>query len=157
MLLKISTGSWYQWVTASVHSSSGIPHAGYYSASFVISSSDTAQPSYSTSLYDHILTSGSITFGEQWYSMDENIRFFSGSLKVSAQNTLTSTKPRDLRFSISDLKSKYKNNSQAQIRVFVRDKNAADEPVRIPIQLPSIALLEVYYQIKDAYLSLIHI
>jgi hypothetical protein len=34
--------------------------------------------------------------------------------------------------------------------LFARDRNRADEPVKVPFQLESISIKECYYQIKDA-------
>ena len=35
------------------------------------------------------------------------------------------------------------------VRLFVRDRNLANEAVRIPIELPSTIINKAYYQIKD--------
>ena len=149
MKVKLSTGSWSKSVIASIHSSSGIPITGFYSASFTVTSSDSATVSYNKSLYNHIIASGSIVFGEQWLSIDETVQFYSGTLEISNQQISTTNKRRDLRFSILNLNSKYKKGTDPRIRFFIRDKNLADEPSRIPISLSSITLDEVYYRIKD--------
>ena len=119
-------------------------------AFFAIDSFNTGSVDSNTTLSNHIFASGSVTFGTQWYDQNMSVRFHSGSLTISRPVNSTSFSRRDLRFVVKDLKSKYIQGQPARARLFVRDRNLADESVRIPIQLSSIALKEVYYRIKDA-------
>jgi len=150
LLLKLHTGSWSKYFTGSQHSLSGMTQTGMYSVSVAIDSFASASVNSEDTLADFINTSGSVTFGEEWLSLDENVSFFTGSIEISQASPFVETTYRDIRFSVLDLKSEYKKRGDAKIRLFARDRNEAQDPVRIPIRLPSIILEEVYYRIKEA-------
>ncbi|HIF39328.1 MAG TPA: hypothetical protein EYQ69_09145 [Gemmatimonadetes bacterium] len=153
MLVRLTTGSFAFQVTASQHQKNGYFHTGIYSASFAMSSKDSSAvyvTSTTASLADLIYASGSVTFGEQWYDLYKNTRFYSGSLTINSPQNLVNLSQRDFRVSVKNVRSSYRRGSSAKIRLFLRDKNLAQEKFRKPIKLSSITIPEMYYRIKDA-------
>lgn len=104
-------------------------------------------------LADHLIASGSLLIQERWDYIDNTAGavklLYSGSLTLHSSSASTSAAPTDYRFSLLDVKSIYESSESPTIRLFVRDRNLADEPVRIPIQLPSKVIDKAYYQVKD--------
>ena len=119
----------------------GKTQTGLYKSSFsAISSSDST-------LSPHLIASGSVLLQEEWKLGTQTV--YTGSLHLRRPLAQSSQMPRDLRFSIIDLKSRYDQSEVPVVRLFVRERNLANEPVRIPIELPSQVVQKVYYQIRD--------
>tara|TARA_R110001592_G_scaffold33169_1_gene115320 strand:- start:11215 stop:12732 length:1518 start_codon:yes stop_codon:yes gene_type:complete len=119
----------------------GKSQIGMYSAQFAAISSENSV------LSPHLVVSGSLLLQEQWVVGSKTV--YSGSIKLVRPLARSSDMPRNLRFSIIDLKTKYSHLDVPKIRLFVRDRSLIDEPVRIPIKLESQVVQKVYYQIKD--------
>ena len=104
-------------------------------------------------LADALVASGSLLIQERWDYIDDNASsvklLYSGSLTLQQSGASTSAAPTDYRFSLLDVKSIYLSSDKPTVRLFVRDRNLANEPVRIPIQLPSKVISKAYYQVKD--------
>lgn len=138
--------------TASVvaqKSIAGVAQTGVYEAKITpnyLQSSESA-------LKDHLVTSGSLLIQEQWDYVDLDTGvvklLHSGSITMLNPTATTNAAPTDYRFSLLDVKSIYESSESPTVRLFVRDRNLANEPVRIPIQLPSKIIPKAYYQIKD--------
>lgn len=127
----------------------GITQTGVYEAKITpnyLQSSESA-------LKDHLVASGSLLIQEQWDYVDattgEVKLLHSGSLTMYNPGSTTNAAPTDYRFSLLDVKSMYTSSETPTVRLFVRDRNLANESVRIPIQLPSKIIHKAYYQIKD--------
>ena len=127
----------------------GIAQAGVYEAKITpnyLQSSESA-------LKESLVASGSLLIQELWDYEDEatgNTKILhSGSITLYDPLAVTNAAPTDYRFSLLDVKSIYESSETPTIRLFVRDRNLANEPVRIPIQLPSKIIHKAYYQIKD--------
>jgi hypothetical protein len=150
ILVKLHTGSWSKYFTGSQHTIAGLFKPGKYSAAIAVDSFASASVNSEDTLSDFINASGSVTFGEEWLSLDNTVSFFTGTLEIKKSPAMVNSSYRDIRFTVIDLKSEYKQRGDAKIRLFVRDTNESQDPVRIPIKLPSIVLEEVYYRIKDA-------
>ena len=84
---------------------------------------------------------------EEWKLGTQTV--YTGSINLKRPLAESSQIPRDLRFSILDLKSRYDQSEVPVVRLFVRERNLANEPVRIPIELQSQIVQKVYYQIRD--------
>ena len=150
ILLKLHTGSWEKYVTGSQFLSAGIAKTGIYTASIAVDSFASESLTATTTLADHISASGSITFGEEWLSLDENVSFFSGSLDIKESfNTIGNLK-RNIRVSVTNLKSKYAISDIPIIRLFVYDTDQEKKAVNVPVRLKSLVLNQVYYRIRDA-------
>lgn len=119
----------------------GKAQAGLYKSAFA------AIDAADATLSPHLITSGSVLLQEEWKLGSNTI--FSGSINLKRALATSSQMPRDLRFSILDLKSRYDTSEVPVVRLFVRDRNLANEPVRIPIELPSQIVQKAYYQIRD--------
>lgn len=127
----------------------GIAQTGMYEAKITpnyLQSSESA-------LKDALVTSGSLLIQELWDYVDDATGnekiLLSGSIRLFDPQAVTNASPTDYRFSLLDVKSIYETSESPTIRLFVRDRNLADEPVRIPIQLPSKIIPKAYYQVKD--------
>ena len=99
-------------------------------------------------LATNLIATGSLVMEERWYN-SADVLVHSGSFILKNPLATSNPGPRDYRFSIVDLKSTYTIDDEPVIRLFIRDRNLANEPVRIPIQLQSQIINKVYYQIKD--------
>lgn len=127
----------------------GITQTGMYEAKITpnyLQSSESA-------LKDDLVASGSLLIQELWDYVDDATGnekiLYSGSIRLYDPQGVTNASPTDYRFSLLDVKSIYESSESPTIRLFVRDRNLADEPVRIPIQLPSKIIDKAYYQVKD--------
>ncbi len=122
---------------------------GMYEATITPNYLETSE----AALKDDLIASGSLLIQEQWDYIDNSTGstkiLHSGSFYINDSLAVSSGHPRDYRFSILDLKSVYSIEDTPTIRIFVRDRNLADEAVRIPIQLPSVVIPKAYYQIRD--------
>lgn len=151
LLLKLHTGSYEQYFTASQALAAGLTKTGIYSASFAVDRYLTTTVADSSSVADFIAASGSITFGQEWLSLDESISFYTSSLTISSQNTTPATSAQKYRFSLTNLQQEYSITDKPRIEIFITDIAKERLSVRIPVKLSSVILPEVYYQIRDAY------
>jgi len=145
-VLTLSYGDWSKTVSdpaVAQVSLAGKVQTGMYEATIPaidVEGSDSA-------LKTNLVASGSLLLQEQWKIGDQ--LFYSGSFNLLNELSQNSMVQRDLRFNIVDLKSTYTTDETPKIRLFVRERNLANEPVRIPIKLPSQIVHKAYYQIKD--------
>tara|TARA_B100001123_G_scaffold437566_1_gene570028 strand:- start:15343 stop:16950 length:1608 start_codon:yes stop_codon:yes gene_type:complete len=167
MILKIESGSYSKQISASQHqagtkvlnnsiSAAGADTrifnymTGVYSASFAISSQDTGVIFGSTRVIDFVIASGSITFDEIWGSVDGKVGYYTGSLTVGRNDpTSFNIAPKRLDMIVTNAKNSYKSNEKVMFRVFVRDFAANQKAARLPYNLKSVILEEVYYRIRD--------
>lgn len=147
--VTLSYGTWSKESTASLVSLGSIEQTGHYEASINVDlyGEDSA-------LATDITSSGSILVQERWTYEDDStpantILIHSGSITMNYPLASASGVSKEWRFSLLDLKSSYVTNESPQIRLFVRERNLENEPVRIPIQLPSQIIRKAYYQVKD--------
>ncbi len=151
ILLKLHTGSYSTIFTGSQYYSSGVPSSGIYSASFAIDQYVSESVTSVGTLAQFAAASGSITFGQEWLSTDENVSYFSGSLTISTQNNTNVGSSKNIAVGLTNLAQEYKNTDTPEINVFVRDLVAQHKSVRMPRRLPSLVLNQAYYRIRDAY------
>ena len=150
LLVRISTGSFGKEIYAGQQQLLGKDITGVYTASFAIDSFLTNSIGDDGTVAEFVAASGSITFGEQWLSLDKTIEYFSGSITIDKSDNLISGQARKLKFNVINLRNKYKSGDVAVIRFFVTDINRFRNKVRQPLQLPSIIIQEMYYRIRDA-------
>ena len=144
--LTLSYGTWTKTVSDPLVAQvelAGVQQTGMYEATVSAIDVEGADSALKTNL----VASGSLTLQEEWKIGEQT--FYSGSIKLLNNLSVDSMVQRDLRFNIVDLKSVYTSEETPKIRLFVRDRNLANEPVRIPIQLPSQIVHKAYYQIRD--------
>ena len=151
ILLKLHTGSYEKYFTGSQSTISGISQTGQYVATFAIDKYLSASVTSTETLEDFIVASGSVVFGQEWLSLDENISYFTGSLKISSQNRTHGVNAQKLRFALTNLRQTYKASDVPRLEVFITDIAAERKSVRIPIQLSSEVIPNLFYQIRDAY------
>ena len=153
MHLLLKTGSYSLTVSASMHtgSTTGDGTAGVYSASFCIPFSESTVVDGGSTVHHFAVNSGSLTFDTIWSSVDETVGFLSSSLKIMSpvrtSGNFVSRKP-SLR--VTNLKSSYKHNNIAKIRVFGRDlANDRLTPSKKPYSRQSVIFDEAYYRVRD--------
>jgi len=108
------------------------------------------QEAFETTIQDHIIASGSVTFDTSWENEDGSVVLEQGSLKVSsAEQSAFNAISRRLDVKIINAKPAYKTSERAKFRVFARDIDAEMSATRLPVSLDSIVLNEIYYQVRD--------
>ena len=148
--LTLLSGSWKkESISVSQVSLNSIAQTGFYEASVNI---DLTSSDYSA-LANDLIANGASLIQERWY--DGTTLVHSGSFTLKNPQADNSSAPKDYRFSILDLKSVYTSQDKPMVRLFVRDRNQANDPVRTPIQLKSQIINKAYYQIKDTNSQLI--
>ena len=144
--VTLSRGAWSK-TNASVSqiALSGITQAGRYNAAvgaIDIYGTDSA-------LAADIIASGSVLLQEQWTINSGAQIVHSGSITMYNPLAVNTGSPKDIRFSLVDLKATYTKNDKPVIRLFVNDRGKELATVRQPVRLPSTIVNKVYYQIKD--------
>ena len=130
-----------------------MPSTGIYSASFAIDQYVSESITSVGTLAQFAAASGSITFGQEWLSTDENVSYFSGSLTIDTQNNTITGVSKNIAVNITNMAPEYKNSDTPELKVFVRDLVAQHKSVRMPRILPSLILNQAYYRIRDPYVG----
>lgn len=128
--------------TTAVQSIAGISQTGLYKVSVSAIDAEDA------TLAPHLLASGSVTLQERWTIGSTLV--YSGSVDLKKPYASASPQPRNLRIALRNLESSYTRKENPVIRLFVEDRKATHRAVRKSIELKSIKLEKMYYQIKDA-------
>ena len=151
MKLDVVTGSYTQTVEVSQHQVGDNWVTGLYKGTFDISSTDSSDINTEDTVADFILASGSITFDEHWGTSGGNFGFHTGSLKINkpARSAFNTTNRR-VDLVTTNVKSSYKTSDDVTFRVFVHDLDAQRAAVKVPLELDSIILNNVFYRIRDA-------
>ena len=127
----------------------GVAQTGKYEATITPSLLDTS----AGDLKDALRAAGSLLIQEKWDFVDHATGIlrpvFSGSFYIHDPQAVTNSIPVDYRFTLLDLKSVYLASDKPTVRLFIRDRNLANESVRIPIELSSQVIPKAYYQIRD--------
>jgi len=146
MKLKISSGSFEKVFNVSQAKRGRHSIEGMYSSSFSISS-------YEESLYEHINTSGSLTFNEIWTNNDETITYLSSSLKIQKENRRTSNtkNQNNLLVSVLNVNDEYQSGERIKVRVFAEDRDRDISFSKSPLEKKSEIFHEMYYRIIDSF------
>ena len=157
MLLELVTGSFTTSSFVSQHSgsSTGAGYSGLYSASFCIPFVSGGLVHSGTgwdgdSIQNYAVKSGSLTFDTYWKSTDGMVAFHTGSLTIKAiPRTAFNTTEERLDLIVTNARSSYKKREKVKFRIFVNDINKQQTASRIPYQIKSAVLDEVYYRVRD--------
>ena len=143
MILKIQTGSFSKQFDVSQAERGDGRLTGIYSSSFAISS-------FESTLYDHVLASGSIIFDEIWSNSDETITYLSSSLKIS-KNNISAINFRENRYlvTMTNLKQRYRQDEVSRLRVYVENSDRDIVFSKKPIEKPSEIFQNMYYRVRD--------
>jgi hypothetical protein len=143
MILKIESGSFKKTYNVS-QAQRGINRlTGVYSASFAVSSFETA-------LRNHILASGSITFNETWSSADETITFLSSSIEIkNNQRTAFNNFHQNLLVSVTNLNDSYNVGDVIKVRVFSEDRDRDIVFKKLPREKKSQIYKKMFYRVRD--------
>ena len=143
MILKIQSGTFSKQFDVSQAEIGSSRLTGIYSSSFAISS-------FETSLYDHVLASGSIAFNEIWSNSNETVTYLSSSLLIKKNNRYAlNFRENRLQVSMLNLRTRYKQDDIVKLRVYAQN---ADRPVvfeKTPYDQPSEIFDNMFYRIRD--------
>jgi len=149
LILKLATeisGGWYNLVfTGSQHKAWTIPIAGIYSASVIVSSTDST-------VATKLAQSGSVKFTPIWGSLDGSVTFLTGSaLTVTwPSRTSTSIDPKTFVVSVLGLHDIHRSDEETVLRVNIFDQSSPTIIFkRTPFQLPGLTIRDVYYGVRD--------
>jgi len=149
LLVKLSTGSFVKYATGSQVTQGGAL-TGIYSASVAFYSSDPSTISGSVTLSEALRVSGSITFNENWTSLDETVSYYSGS--VTFYNQLASTKSggyRKLRYSMLSTQPTINKGTPLKIRVSFYDDYEQNRSSKFAFEPEPLSLAECRYRLRD--------
>ena len=143
--LNLYSGSWSrEGISTTVVTIAGVQQVGMYEVGDL--NVNLATSPYSD-LKTNLFASGSLVLEERWKVGTDVVH--SGSFVLNNPQANSEVMPKDYRFSVVGLQSSYTIHDNPVVRLFIRDKTLANEPVRIPIQLKSLMIYKMYYQIKD--------
>ena len=155
ILLNLTTGSFNFTVTGSQHRAGTGNNfiTGLYSASFALSSVDSAVVTGTETLDKFIAASGSVTFDAYWKSIDGTFGYSTGSLTVKRpvrnQGNFTSRRPL---LNVTNANPYYTANDVVRFRIFGVDLDQQyTEPVKRPRIRKSEIFDKVYYQVIDRF------
>jgi len=143
MILKIESGSFSKQFNVSQVPRGSNRLTGIYSSSFAISSFDST-------LYDHVIASGSITFNEIWSNSNETVTYLSSSFKIkqSNRNKINLGEQRVVT-RILNLKGRYRQNEKVRLRVFVESADRELILRKTPYETPSALYSNMCYRVRD--------
>jgi len=143
MVVKIESGSFKKTFNVSQAQRGVNRLTGVYSASFAISSFETA-------LRDHIIASGSVTFNETWSSSDETIAFLSSSIVIkNNQRTAFDNFHQNLLVTVTNLNDEYNVGDIIKIRVFSEDRDRDVVFKKLPREKKSQIHKQMHYRVRD--------
>lgn len=143
MILKIESGSFQKQFNVSQAKKGEHNLEGIYSSSFAISSFDST-------LYNHILSSGSITFNEIWSNPSETVTYLSSSLTIN-KNKISAIDFNENRIQLSmlNLRTRYKSTDFVRLRVYVQNADRDIVFKKKPFELPSEIFNNMHYRVRD--------
>lgn len=142
---SLSYGDWSLDGTVEAVSIAGIEQPGWYQASFRAIDIHTTDILLKTDLEANL----ELGLTETWTIGSGSI--FSGEVNLLLKQANSSNGPQDWRFTPYDIRKEYPFGEIARLRIFARDKKRTNEPVRTPIQLPSLIIEKCYYQIREEH------
>ena len=150
LIMKLQTGSFVKYVTASQFARGGNNITGVYSATFAISSDDETVYSGTQTLEQLIAASGYVNFDQWWESLDGTVGYHTGSLTIKRlDRTSFQSIPKELDFICTNSRPTFQRGESHRFRVFIRDLDAERFAVKIPLRLRSVIADQVYYRIVD--------
>ena len=144
MILKIESGSFKKQFNVSQVKRGASRLTGIYSSSFAISS-------FESLLYDHVVSTGSITFNQIWSNENQTVTYLSSSIKIkkTARNILNFGEQRIIT-TVMNIRPKYKQSEKVRLRVFVESANKELVLRKTPFETPSEIYENMFYRVRDA-------
>lgn len=136
------SGTFSTFTSASLHSYSGTPAVGIYSATFAIASTVAL-------LSGEILNHGSATFTETWTS--NGVRIHERTLVVYPLDRSpfqVTTGP--LKLNVTNMRASYGSTERVRFRIFAQDDAFDFRTTRLPHEAPSLIFDRMYWQLRDA-------
>jgi len=150
MLLTISTGSWSTTVSASQVSIGTSRSTGLYSSEVYISAQDSNPVSGSTTLSQHVNSSGSVVFNETWKSIDGSVIYLSSYLTCSLPTrTAFVESSRDLVVKATNASTSYAVGKTYKIKVFANDPDYEPSATRVQRSTKSVIPNSVKYRVRE--------
>lgn len=145
VMLTLVSGTFSSSFTGSQHKVGNVFVTGMYSASFLMSSLETA-------MTGAIRTAGSATFTEVWSSLDRTVAYVSGTVKIlSLQPEIFSDNSKRFFVNVFNAKTTYRSIEKARFRVFAQDVSPASDYkyTRGPVESLSYVSRDFFYRIRD--------
>tara|TARA_B100001093_G_C26849047_1_gene1024182 strand:- start:1299 stop:2825 length:1527 start_codon:yes stop_codon:yes gene_type:complete len=144
MILKLESGSFKKTYDVSQARLGRHAQAGVYSASFAVSSFESA-------LYQQANITGSVVFNEVWSSSDESVTYLSSSLTIKRENRSTTNlqNQNNILISVLNINDEYRPGEFVNVRVFAENRDRPVTFVKTPYEKRSQIFSEMYYRIRD--------
>lgn len=149
MVTIVHSSSFAITASAGVYEPAGKIIPGIYSASFAIDKFSDATLAAGSSLYEHVVASGSLVMFERWMDENEIYTYYTGSFTIKSPETKSSDAKERFVITIKNLGNKYQKNESHRLELHVRDENLIYKPVRSSLGLQSLKFEEAYYRVRD--------
>jgi len=144
MIVKLESGSFKKTYNVSQALQGRHRLTGVYSASFAVSSFDTA-------LYTQANLTGAITFNETWSNPQETVAFLSTSLEIRRENrSLANTQNQNnLLVTVLNVNDEYRPGEIVNVRVFAEDRSRPVVFTKTPLEKKSEIYADMFYRVRD--------
>lgn len=148
MILKLSTGSFTKQFNVSQLSYGQNFITGVYTSDVILNSFENA------TVYNHLMSSGSVDFTEIWGSNDGKVGYLTGSLTVYRPDTEQYHVDLErLTISMTNMRTSYQQNEQYRFRIFIEDITRQFISKKLPYENKGIFVEDIYYQVRDTDLN----
>lgn len=150
--VKLKKGTFSRTFFASQHTGPlGVGTPGIYSASFAISSDETAEYDKGKTLSSLIAKEKEVTFTEYWQSLDGTKGYHTGSLTIKGLVPNTSFFHDNVDVYSTNCKSSYSRHDQLRIHLFgINHEIKKEKTGKKPRYKKSEVLETIYYRVLDA-------
>ena len=154
LLLKLVTGSFSKYYTASQASHGNNFVTGVYSSSFAFNTfgSSSLGAHVKNTVEDFIRDSGSVKFVSYWQSVDMSVSYLTSSLTIKRLDpTAFDNDPIRFIVNISNLQDVYPVNQKVRLRFVAFNAEEKVNATKVPLYRTSEILPKCYYRIKDHF------
>lgn len=148
IFVSLTTGSYKTVFTGSQEFISDFI-SGSYVVPVIVQTNDTAIVSGTSTLSQHILASGSITFEEKWHDPLESKMFYTGSIKINSNKVFTSTFDRCKLISRCEGPTLLDKDEFFRLRVNFYDISLYENSSKFNQQRESLKILNGHYRFRD--------
>ena len=152
-VLQLNHGLFNHYVTGSQHTagSNGTGVTGLYSASFALSSVESGLYNKRDSISKLLTEKGEVEFTTYWKSIDGTVAYHTGSVVMKRMDRRSGQfGSREPQIIITNAEKSYDSKDTVKFKLFGNDIIANNnQPVKTPIDLPSVIYEKIYYQVVD--------
>ncbi len=148
MILTLTTGSFTKQFNVSQLSYGQNFITGVYTADVTLNSFENS------TVYNSLMSSGSVNFTEIWGSNDGKVGYLTGSLTVYRPDTEQYHVDLErLTISMTNMRTSYQQNEQYRFRIFIEDITRQFISKKLPYENKGIFVEDIYYQVRDTDLN----